>query len=391
MHNDQLKSLVNERVAEGRQGLSFVNRSIVYKDAPALFDLLDYENDDIFLEPILFQYSHLSDELQNLPQIMFGYLADDQKPELLTVLTNKKGTAYIPKFGHIYTDAANTKITLNWDRDQKRFVGLRDSGYQLLRTVSAQYRGGFEIYQDEIVELNHYFGIDHSREDLGVAAQYKLHEDEMDQSFRVIKSIYPEFHQVLNDALKSFYLFKTKTNRSFATIQSMGISYLNVEDENGLIFFLEDIIHQSAHNIFYYVLADEDVFSVNPTDPMSLYSSHPNAHGDVYGTFHGLFTLTNITEFLSRCIAQNTFDGLQHLEVQGRISDNMKRFKTALEVFDERKIYTDLGWELYGMLKASYESVYQENHELIASFETSNQPYVFSFKKFLEANPVVAQ
>ena len=171
----------------------------------------------------------------------------------------------------------------------------------------------------------------------------------------------------------------------------MGISYLNVEDENGLIFFLEDIIHQSAHNIFYYVLADEDVFSVNPTDPMSLYSSHPNAHGDVYGTFHGLFTLTNITEFLSRCIAQNTFDGLQHLEVQGRISDNMKRFKTALEVFDERKIYTDLGWELYGMLKASYESVYQENHELIASFETSNQPYVFSFKKFLEANPVVAQ
>ncbi|MGB3466031.1 MAG: hypothetical protein WBA74_12205 [Cyclobacteriaceae bacterium] len=391
MYNDHLRKLVEERISEGRQELSFRNREVVYNLAPGLFDLLDYEDDDTFLEPLLFNYNNLPPEYQNLEQILYGYIPDDKKRDIVQVLTDSAGRAYLPKIGHIRTNAPNQKIKLIYNIDTSSLSKAKGSNYELTNFTGIKRAHSFELYQDDILSLRGYFRLDSQEDELNVADMYSKHSDKIEKALDIIRSVYPEFYGSFSDVIKGFYMFYCKNNRSFASMQSLGISFLNVEHENGLVFFLEDVLHQSSHNMFYYTLLDEDMFAVNPNEDLVNYSDHRAAHGDIYGTFHGLFTLTNINTCLVQCLKNNVFEGENELETKGRISDNMKRFKTAIDLFDIRKIFTEEGWKLYNSLRESYESLYLENKDLINSFDTSNQPYVFSFSKFKEANPVVTQ
>ena len=66
----------------------------------------------------------------------------------------------------------------------------------------------------------------------------------------------------------------------------------------------------------------------------------------------------------------------------------MKRFRSAITILDQKELYTEKGWWLFSQLKNAYEALYQEEHRLIESYDTSNQGYIFSYAKFVELNPL---
>ncbi len=389
MLHSYLNSLVEERIIDNRVELSYRNRTIVYRQSPNVFDRLDFNDDDIFLEPLLFLYPHLPAEFQNLEQLLFGYIPNNSKPDSLTIKTDKKGMVYIPRIGYIYTNTPNKQLKLKWNTEISTFSKEDNTNITVLRIVKPIYiQTKLEIYRDEIAELDSYFAGQENEGSLNVEEQYIRHSATVEKAIDIIKSIYPEYYDKFSKVIRGIYLFYRNGKRSFASLQSIGISYINVEPENSIVSFLEDIIHQSSHNMFYYVLLPNDVFAVDPYSLVKKNSRHKAAHGKIYGSFHALFTLTNINTCLARCIRENVFKGLQLYEAKGRLSDNMKRFKTALEVFNYRKIFTKKGWELYHSLKETYHDIYEENASTIESLDTSNQPYVFSLKKLLEANPI---
>jgi hypothetical protein len=85
--------------------ISIINtiKLLIYKENPPLLDKIDFEDDNIFLEPLLFAYfNRKKDNLfptELLYEIMQGYVVKKES-FLLTESFNKAGVAYVPNLGY---------------------------------------------------------------------------------------------------------------------------------------------------------------------------------------------------------------------------------------------------------------------------------------------------
>jgi hypothetical protein len=84
-----------------------------YQKDPALFELLDYENDDIFSEPAFF-YFFLSDSGKQdrilLLQSIFGYVIPEKRPAFISGTADRFGMINLPNLGYIRTSPNNNSI-----------------------------------------------------------------------------------------------------------------------------------------------------------------------------------------------------------------------------------------------------------------------------------------
>ena len=84
---------------------------LLYKENSSLLEKIDFEDDNIFFEPLLFAYfNSKKDNLFSkdlLTEIMQGYFVE-QKPLLVKESYNNEGVAYLPNIG--YFDKEGNKI-----------------------------------------------------------------------------------------------------------------------------------------------------------------------------------------------------------------------------------------------------------------------------------------
>ena len=84
---------------------------LLYKENPTLLEKVNFEDDNVFLEPLLFAYfNSKKDNLFSetmLTEIMQGYFVE-KEPLLLNESFNNEGIAYVPNLG--YFDKQGNKI-----------------------------------------------------------------------------------------------------------------------------------------------------------------------------------------------------------------------------------------------------------------------------------------
>ena len=91
----------------------FINtiKLLLYKENPSLLEKVDFEDDNVFLDPLLFAYFNSKKEnmfsKDMLTEIMQGYFIE-KEPLLLKESFNNKGIAYVPNLG--YFDKQGNKI-----------------------------------------------------------------------------------------------------------------------------------------------------------------------------------------------------------------------------------------------------------------------------------------
>ena len=84
---------------------------LLYKESPLTLEKIDFEDDNVFLEPLLFAYFNskknnlFSEDM--LTEIMQGYFIE-KEPLLLKESFNNEGIAYVPNLG--YFDKNGSKI-----------------------------------------------------------------------------------------------------------------------------------------------------------------------------------------------------------------------------------------------------------------------------------------
>lgn len=76
---------------------------LLYKENPSLLEKINFEDDNIFLEPLLFAYfnskkDNLFSEIM-LTEITQGYFIE-KEPLLLKESFNNEGIAYVPNLGY---------------------------------------------------------------------------------------------------------------------------------------------------------------------------------------------------------------------------------------------------------------------------------------------------
>lgn len=363
-------------------------KTYLYNVDNNVFDIIDFYDDEIFLEPFLFSIiNDKNKEEKYLNLLLFALSLQDKAS--VTSYTDSNGIIYLPKFGYLLTNIKNSNIILERQGKEIRLFSKENKEivFSKKEIVKNDHNIEYLTFQNQLLLDFFLDPFDDSITDVEINEQeYNKHNQHFTDALNTIQKVYPEYYELIIRSLKKVVFYKGTPN-SFASIKAHGIAFFNVVDNYNEIFFLDNIAHQCGHIIFHTLTLDkENLFNVSPHSRLSEVTGNPYHTGSIYGSFHGLFTQSNINICLSRCIEQNIFRGMKKLELIGRFSSNMQRFKIGIENFNHEAIYKPDGFKWFKLFKKTYENFYDKYADLIDSFDMSNQPYVFSFDRFYEQN-----
>lgn len=375
-------------VNTGKSQMVMVLKGLVYRDAPDLFELLDFEEDKAFLEPLVFTYFNYPDKTRmSLKQILWGYIKAARKPSVINVIANNAGVVYLPGYGYMITKYPEKEFSMSFNDGLAR---LESKGYLVKYEFEplAWTKGqNIEIVKYPNPLLDNLFTREGSE---GLAKVLTLNEGDypllIGRALQIIREIDPLYYACLKTTIRKFYCFRGEPN-SFASMAAQGIAFFNVQPADGLLFFLDNIIHQCGHVIFNAISFEKEKwFNVPANTQLSTFTLDPKDYQDIYGRFHGLFTQTNINTIFEKCIENKTLQGEEHYELLGRFASNLTRFGVAIKKLDHPGMYTEVGLFWYNFFKMSHSVLNVKWESVINQYRVDNQPYVFNYKKFKESN-----
>ena len=132
-----------------------------------------------------------------------------------------------------------------------------------------------------------------------------------------------------------------------------------------------------------------EYFKIDKDTPLKDLILTDNQARDIYGTFHGLYTVNAEIRVLIPILERKLFEKRKQHELLGRIAINKERFKEGIQLIDFDKYFLDDGKKIYTLLRESCLNIIH-NKPLIFNNKNnfSNQYPVFSYKKFEEINPI---
>jgi len=197
-------------------------------------------------------------------------------------------------------------------------------------------------------------------------------------------------------------IFKADTNKrnSFATFAANGISFFNAyQSDYDEVFFIDDIAHQTGHIIFNTLTYDISKFlkisSTTIFETINLPNGTPVEKRSIHVVLHALYTY--YTTFICLDACMYSLQKKQQHEAIGRIAFYLNKCYNDLLLIDNpinsevksNAIFTKMGFKVYKEIKMKWFEMFYKWHTEIATFDMSNQPYNFTYSKFIELNPLI--
>lgn len=387
-----LNDLFYEGVEAGQTQLAQRIRILIYKFAPELFELLDFNDDVIFLDPYLFSYFVDPSPLVKLEQILFGYIPVDSRPKEIPVYADQCGIVELPHIGYLRTGVKNKELQLIWKKREEHCT-LQD-GDTLVEYVQESptfvENTGIEVCRYNHPLLQKFF-INNSKEtvDVDVEQITKLHRNHLSKAFRIIQCLLPNYYENILKVTRRIVIYSGHLPFSFATLAAHGIVFLNASEEDDEVFFIEDLIHQCGHVIFSaYTLDPGEVLQINPHMPFKQLTGDERDNRDVYSTLHGVFTETWMNLGLDLCYESCYFSNRQRHEILGRFALILTRFGCDLRSLSSLNIFTEKGQLLLMWFFRVYHEIVNNRYKLLSQLDISTQSYCFNYKNFLLSNPL---
>jgi hypothetical protein len=369
------------QLEENSYALSNMIRVALYERRKDIFDLLDFEDDNLFLEPSLFCYflSDIPEESKmSLEQCLWGYINSKIRPLKLQVKSDTFGWVNLPNSGYLKLKPnSNCELDVNYI-----YESLLPNNYIFDTSIRlCKHPSEHLTYRSDIMRF-----------DEPVHESLESHLHELDYAVNFFRNHLPDFWRQILVVTKEFVVFSSPDHNSFAGIMQHGTAYFNIENkQKSKVFFIDDVAHQCGHIIFNtltyeiknYLTVDRDFF-------LKIFSSNPHETRSVYGAFHGLFTYSSILISLDKFLEFESgfYNVLQH-EAIGRIGFYLKKFKHDLELMGIINVYTDVGWELYMEIKQTFFYIHEKYSSKTENFEYTNQPYIFQYQQFIDLNSII--
>lgn len=340
---------------------------LIYKEIPELLTKVNIDDDNIFLDPIFYAYFNNKKDKKFpatlLEEIIQGYYIEQRNP-IIEYSYNKNTIAYLPNLGYFKNGKKISNI-----------FKLHD--FELIKELHPLFEKYFvQFYRSEIV---------HQEPEYDSACE-SCHKD-LDIAISLIKEHLPAFYCELTFANKKIYIHNNPKILNFTSIETLGMLYLYVLGSNNVIYFIEELIHQGSHNYFYHKLFDKDrFFKIDSLTLMSEISDNPYDYRNLYGAFHGLYTVTKRVECFDILLSKNVFFGYQKHELLGRFTDQFTRFRTGMKQVDHKKALTLEGVELYNELDRRCESILNKYKSLEDIFDLSHRDLDFRYDDFCLTN-----
>lgn len=389
---NNLSALLREDLVSGQSAMADFMKILVYQNRKSLFELLPFDNDSAFLEPLLF--SHFSNSLSEvqmpLDQILFSYLSDEEKSNGVKVLSDAKGMVYVPKIGYFFTNIKGKSLQFRCVNNEYQFqdcsfyfipcLSVANEQIELLQYPISFYEPSFTDYR---IANESFVTIE-------VEQTVRRHQQSIVKALAIIETNDSDTYGEILYTNKVLSVFHNPRVLCFVNIGTHGCSYLTTIPSNDEVFFLEEIIHQCSHNTFNAILFEKEKWFKIDVDQVILgtLSGNENDERSVLSAFHGLYTVTKRYESFLKIYENHSFNECQEHEFLGRLADLQKRVLTGLEKIDAEMVFTPKGVHLLNtMFETCLESI-KKVKDLGQEFDLSNQPDEFSYAHFLALNPI---
>ncbi len=368
-----------ENFGAGQQHLAQCMKQLVSSGQSPIVQLLDYSDDSVFLEPSLFAYfAHQQSEL-TLEQILFGYLAQTSALPDFAAFADHRGLVYLPRLGHLATDASKSVATVNGDALATRLTRLRKvRGTQIELCLSS----------DPL--LASCFRDTDGRDVLFDLDLAERHATTLDEAFEILTRVAPGLSASLVAVTRRIVIFRSEDLESFATVSAHGMAFLKVTPPYKAteVFFVEDLAHQCGHILFSALTVNRgDFLRVDPNTPLQQLTGSENEKRDLFTVLHGVFTEALMCIALHSCLDGGVFSKAKHHELLGRLSYVMKRFHLDLLSLQNDEWFTDGGRFVVHQCGLVFDEVFRRTKDYITQFDLRNQSYAFSYERFLALNP----
>jgi HEXXH motif-containing protein len=391
MKRDRFEAWQRAGVAKGQHQLADTLRLLVYKADPDLFDQLDFDSARCFLDPLLFAYFTDPAPTLPLPQLLYGLIPAERRPPSVELRTDANGRAYLPGIGELETTVVDRSIELRRDPASSDPTCHMD-GQDLptrWRTPLIVPGTGIEVLRDRHPLLDRFFtDAEGAPVEFEMASATADHYQHLVAAFTLLHEHCPELWEEIAATTRRIGLYRGRLPNSFATLSAHGAVFFNTTDAIDEVFFLDDIAHQCGHVLFNALTLNKEHFlTIDPMTPLRSLNGAPQERRSLYSAFHGLFTYTSISLVLSTFLVRQVFDGRQAHEVLGRLGFTMGKFRSDLALLDQPVLFTRLGHRCYRRFAAAHRELHARYATLLGLLDYANQPYVFSYPRFAEANP----
>lgn len=343
---------------------------LLYKASPKIIEKLDFENDIIYVETLLFSYfnnsKNNSASNETLEEILQGYFT--QKEELkLKNSFNRNDVAYIPQVGYFKKGQTENYEPI-----------LIKGDFEIVKEIHPTQEKYFvEFYKGHIINQNP----EHN-------SVWEMHHEELFQAIDIIKEHIPEFYKELIFANRKIYLHDNPKIINFTSVETLGMLYFYVIGKTNLIYFIEELIHQGSHNYLYYIIHNrKDYFKIDVDNlVMSDFTKQEWDYRTIYGAFHGVFTVSQRVKYFDVLITKNIFKDKEKHELLGRLSDQFARFRTGFELLNLEEVFTEKGIAFYNQMDEECASTLKKHEKLITEFDLSNRDLDFRYEDFCKLN-----
>ncbi|WP_316820485.1 hypothetical protein [Pedobacter gandavensis] len=379
---------------------------LLYKSNEDIFDQIDFDDDFIYSEPMLFAFFNSKDkDVNDLNLILFGYRIGEEN-NLIKITSDRYGRIYLPNIGWLVTESPNTAFSL---LGSPKSITLLNGEYKTNFKLDAlEYIGdtGIELLKYPIPLLKQfYYDSKNNPVEVEIDEISKKHKRNLEQAYYLIKTHSPEHYKIICSVVQKCVVFNVNSalRNSFATLSAQGISFFNAYQEDyNEVFFVDDIAHQTGHLIFNVLIYEVEKFiNVSPDlvlDSVVLADGSLETR-NIYIIFHALYTYYAIFTCLNACLAVGAFSGHKKHEAVGRMSFYIRKCYSDLglierpkeENYTVDKLFTREGLVIYNEIKNFFIEITKEWGPQVKNLELSNQTYNFNYSIFLASNPLDEQ
>lgn len=389
-------------------------KSLIYQYDEALIDIIGFDNDFVYSEPLLYGYFAMDNSKITLDQILFGYLPKDKRKSQIKVYADQFGVIYLPQIGYFHVNEKSTFYDLIVENDTFNLYlnsELVTHKYENLVFLKSSPSIEVVLYSNPLIEsiLNKWGDLEQEtierndrmpiyRENLEASYDNYLLSindkatalyDKLDTSFDLLKKHAPDEYKRFIRTTRKIVCYDNPYIRGFATKLLQGAVFISVDDNTDEVFFLDELVHQCSHGVFNLMTLPLDEYLKIDPDVL-LKDMHPDINQKeertFYDAYHGLYTITSIIYALLPVYRNHKFNKEQTYNLLGRISKRGIMIRTGVDLIDKENVLTEDGIEIFDFLFEESDEIIAANPDIFDKFDFSNQPYAYSFEKFKMLN-----
>jgi hypothetical protein len=398
----QIKSLNISEINNGKVYFAELIKILFFKKNEELISLLDIDNDEIFLDSFIYAYFNdaEADTKVTLEQLVYGFISDEYKPQTIEIIFDEDCIAYLPKIGYfkaIDKSLKNQRCVFRYNNGDFK-IGNNNVLVKttFLPLIFADSNNKVEIIQFQHPLLKVFFKVlrpDYSNQGSQCTVEVNsittFHLDSLKKAFAFIQKNFPMIYETILASNKYVMTFGNQAMLPFAAQNSLGISYFSSLYTDSYLFFVEEILHQGSHNLFFYMHYNKFKYFKIDAEKSLLgnYLNNPNEKRTIYNVFHGVITITQRLICYEYIIKNNLLSGIDSYELNGRYCDQYRRHHAGLELLNLDEIFTEDGKKLYLEMDNLCEDALEYFKLEAVKYNVINQPSEFNFQQFLVLNP----